>query len=164
MVELYKKINGVFQEHASINKKAMACCQSFGYNGFKRMHRCLAKEFFCFQIELSNELFDKYRIKFDESAMEPHIAYNPMSLKEHLSQWDTKLANSIKVLGDLNKEYFNAAGVDCKLVEKALCCLVKKYKKAGRWYKRFEETGWLAHDMHYVDDRLHDKYKDIEGG
>jgi len=162
MREIYNDIASVLCEHKHINENAMAICQSLGYNGFKRMHRCLSKDLYCLEIDLVNNYFDKYRDVFTI----PHtdVNYAPKSLEQHLEWWDKKLLDGIQRLGEANKKHFDKLGVGNCVIKKALKCMLHDYEKCGRWYKRFVETGWLAHDMHVLDDRLHDKYKAKEGG
>lgn len=154
MHELFKKIDAILDEHLLLNKKAMISCQSLGFNGFKRLHRMNTKRFLCWQLKSANMLFDRYRVPLHE--------YSSMDLKEHLATWDKKLEEDIKILGQLNKEYLEKSGVENCVIKDALNLLVKNHEKTGRWYKRFEETDWLSHDMHVVDDRLHDKFKKEE--
>ena len=162
MQDFYKKVYAIFCDHTILNKRAMTACQSMGYNGFKRMHRILNKEFNCLENELLNECFDKYRKVLEFEVRD--YSYRPTSLKDHLAEWDAKLERDISELGKLNKEYFEKTGVECGLVKKALACMIKRYEKTGRWYRRFDEGGWLVHDCHVLDDRLHEKHKAEEGG
>lgn len=161
MQNLYKHIGTILHEHIQINEQAMVACQDMGYNGFKRMHRCLAKELFCLEIELANDLRDKYRMRFEFDNTP--VMYNPMSLKDHLAMWDSKLDQAIKALAELNKEHFQKCGTTNCVIDKVFACFVKKYEKTGRWYKRFEDGQWLVHDCHIIDDNLHSRYKEIEG-
>lgn len=162
MNEIYSKAAIIMNEHMQLNKKAMISMQSIGYNGFKRLHRCNAKEFLCWEIALANSLFDKYREKLNYTPLV--VDYAPITLKDHLASWDAKLEESIKQLGNLNKEHFEKSGKTSCTIEEALGCMLKNYEKTGRWYKRFAETDWLAHDQHVLDDALHAKYKAIEEG
>jgi len=162
MEELYRKIDEILLSYTFIHEKAMKACQALGYNGMKRMHRCKAKEFYCLHIQLSNELYDKYRTVLDTNISD--FNYKPTNLKEHLTWLDNKMKESIGMLGQYNNSYISSVGKSCGVVETAMGCLVHDYEKTGRWIKRFDESQWSSHDMHYVDDRLHDKYKEIEGG
>ena len=122
-----------------------------------RIPMLIPKEFYCAEIELINDHYDKYRTVFSIPYTE--VRYEPKNLQSHLMDWDGKLKEGIKKLGELNKAHFEKIGVDNKVICKVLKCMLHNYEKVGRWYKRFEESGWLTHDMHCVDDRLHDKIK-----
>lgn len=161
MLDLYSRIDAILYEHKCINKKAMALSHSLGYNGFKRMHRKDSKKYFKWCVDLENELFDKYRTKMTYTHRD--YAYNPSTLKDHLANWDSKLIEAITELGKINKEHIDRTGVSNCIIEKALCKMIKRYEKTGRWYKRFEEGGWLAFDQHAVDDYIHKKFKKKEG-
>ena len=160
MREIYTEVAEVLCEHKQLNINAMAICQSLGYNGFKRLHRCLSKKMMCAEISLINNFYDKYRDVF----LPPHATatYAPRDLKSHLMEWDKKLLDGITKLGDANKKHFEKVGVENCVIKDIMECMLHDYEKCGRWYKRFEETSWLAHDLHVLDDRLHDKLKKIE--
>ena len=161
MKHIYKRVDEILSSNIEFNKNAMISMQALGFNGFKRMHRVLSKNYLCLQIELANDLFDKYRAK--EGFANTPITYCPSTMREHLATWDSRLEADLKALGELNKEHFNMIGITNSVIEKAISCLRHKHVKVYRWYKRFEETTWSAHDMHTVDQYLHDKYKSIEG-
>lgn len=157
MQELYAKVEAILDEHQQISEQAMIAMQALGYNGFKRLHRCDAKKYECLRLKLANGLFDKYRTKLKFKCS--HVEYEPVSLRDHLATWDMKLEQSIKELAKLSKEFFDATGTINPVIKKALCLMTHHFEKTGRWYARFEDTNWLAHDVHVLDDRVHDKYK-----
>lgn len=160
MHELYGKIDTILHKMQCVNEQAMIICQSLGYNGFKRMHRCDAKEIYCERMELACELFDKYQEKMVMSSYS-HM-YSPINLKDHIMKWDHELEYAISELGMLNKMHFEKAGVEHCVITDAICLVMKRHEKTKRWWKRFEEGGWSAHDMHMVDDCLHKKFKKAE--
>lgn len=157
MQELYNQIVRIFCQIIRATNDAMILCHSWGYNGFKRKYRRMARHFLDWKLCLENELFDKYRV----SAVDTHetIAYKPNGFKDHFVQWDKFLKENIDVLSGLSKQLFDASGLKNCIVKDALCCLFKDHEKTGRYYKRFTEGGWLPHDIHVVDDLLHIKMK-----
>ena len=109
------------------------------------------------KICLSNELFDKFRIK--SNFKEYELNYSPSSIEEHLKSWDKALLNAIQELGNLNKKYYEETGMNCEIIECSLRKMIKDYEKVGRYLKRFNESDWLTLDMHIVDDKIHEHYK-----
>ncbi|GHV84300.1 hypothetical protein AGMMS50212_16400 [Spirochaetia bacterium] len=160
MLELYKKIIVILEAMRQMNEQAMVFCQSAGFNGFKRWHRRRARKAECRKLQLLNELYDKYRERalFSFQA----VSYSATGLKEHLAAWDALLESKIENVAEWNKEAFTATGSINRTGKKVLCCLLKDREKTGRWYKRFESTGWSVHDMHVLDDHLHEHEKKKE--
>jgi len=162
MKELYDVCIKLFKELMLKHESAMMICQSIGYNGFKRWHRRRAKKFFCWAIGLENELFDNYR-KTPTLAIMPST-YSAESLKEHLAAWDACLEHGITALIDISKQFIDRTGLPNCHVKCAIKCLAKDREKTRRWYARFTDSNWSAHDTHIVDDMLHAKEKRKEGG
>lgn len=159
---LYDTAHKVISVHARLNALAMSAMQSLGYNGFKRWHRCRAKELFALDIELANEFIDRFRIKGDFKEYE--LSYSPSGMEEHLKAWESALMDGIQELGKAGKDYYELSGMEGCAIKKALEILAKDYRKAGRLLRRFNESDWLSLDMHSVDDKLHKKYKKMEAG
>ena len=157
---LYDNVCKVLSTHCMINKLAMKSLQAMGYNGFKRWHRYRARQFFEMKLALSNEIFDKFRIKGDFKSYD--ISYDPQSMEEHLKSWDGVLLDGIQELGTLYKRFFELTGMESKIIKCAMCKLTRDYEKVGRLIMRFTQSDWLTLDMHNVDDKLHCKYKDKE--
>lgn len=157
---LYESICKILSVHCKLNKIAMSKMQIMGYNGFKRWHRYRSRQFFELKLCLANELYDKFRIAPNFKDYE--LTYSPSSVEEHLRSWDKALLDAIQELGTLNKEYYQLAGVNCCVIENAMHKIVRDYEKVGRLLKRFTESDWLTLDMHIVDDKLHEKYKEKE--
>ena len=157
---LYESVCKVLTTHCKINKLAMRSLQAMGYNGFKRWHRYRSRQVFEMKLCLSNEIYDKFRIKADFKSYD--ITYDPKNMEEHLKSWDSVLLDGIQELGTLHKRYFELTGMDCKIINKAMCKLTRDYEKVGRLIMRFTESDWLTLDMHTVDDKLHCKYKEKE--
>lgn len=161
---IYEAIGKVLTIHCKLNKLAMSKMQIMGYNGFKRWHRYRSRQFFELKLCLANELYDKFRISPNFKDYE--LTYSPANVEEHLKSWDKALLDAIQELGTLNKEYYELAGVNCCIIEKAMRKMMRDYEKVGRLLKRFTESDWLTLDMHIVDDKLHEKYKakEVEHG
>jgi|GEM_PF-1050499 hypothetical protein len=159
---LYDTAHKVISVHARLNALAMSAMQSLGYNGFKRWHRCRAKELFALDIELANEFIDRFRIKGDFKEYE--LSYSPSGMEEHLKAWEKALLDGIQTLGEQGKAFYELTGMKCGIVDRAMRKLSHDYEKTGRYIRRFSESDWLALDMHIVDDRLHDRFKKKEEG
>ena len=159
---LYERAAKVLAVHCSVNKMAMGAMQSMGYNGFKRWHRYNSKCLFDCALKLANALFDKFRIKAEFKEYE--LNYSPASMEEHLKAWEKALLDGMQELGSVQKEYCEQTGMRSEVVDCAIGMIAHDHEKACRYLKRFTESDWLALDMHIVDDRLHDKYKQKEDG
>ena len=160
MKELYDIAIKLMRELMLKHECAMVICQAIGFNGFKRWHRHRSKKFMCWGIGLANELFDNYRKSAAFTSMPG--AYTASSLQEHLASWDSCLEKAIQEFADLSKQFLEKTGQLNCFIEKALCCLQKDREKTRRWFTRFQESNWSSHDMHYVDDALHEKEKKKE--
>ena len=160
MKELYDSAIKLFKELMLKHEGAMVICQSLGYNGFKRWHRRRSKKFHCYSIGLVNELFDNYRKQANIAAMPS--TYSASSLQEHLASWDHCLETTLMTLIDISKQFIDKTGLVNCYIECAIRCCAKDREKTRRWYARFNEANWSAHDMHYIDDALHihEKYKE----
>ena len=159
--EIYKRADNLIITHLMVNDDAMKICQSIGYNGFKRLHRCLAKELMCKHQWLNCTYFDRFRKTFETDISIP--SYKPVSFKDHLEKWKTLLENGIQELGELNQEYFDLIGFNNEVLECVASIFAKKLEKVNRWITRFNESSWNSIDIHLVDDELHKKMKEKEG-
>lgn len=160
VVSVYERLWKVVSVHCKLNETAMIITQSMGYNGFKRWHRVNARKMFALRTCLANDLFDKFRIPAEIKDFE--ISYSPKSMEEHLKSWEKAVLEAIEETGAINREYFGLTGASCDVAERIIGELTHDFEKIGRYIRRFTESEWLTLDMHTVDDRLHDKYKDKE--
>ena len=160
MQELYNSIIRQFCQITRSCKDAMRLCQSWGYNGFKRRYRRMARHFFNWEICLENELFDKYRMV--AAGSHETMPYTPANFKDHFPQWDKFLKSNIDQLVGFSKQFLDQIGMENCILGDALSRLVKDYEKTGRWHKRFTESGFNPHDTHRLDDDLHEKEKCAE--
>jgi len=159
-VEILSSAGDIILFHLMLNEKAMNVCHMLGYNGFKRKHRCNTKKFMKYLLKIENQSIDGYQTvsKIDGTD----FIYCPLDLKSHLSAWKLELDKAIINMGFLNNQYFSESGIICKQITKPLKCMFKDREKVCRWIKRFEDTAWMGHDLHVLDDKLHCKYKKKE--
>ena len=160
VASLYESIAKILTTHCKLNMIAMSKMQVLGYNGFKRWHRYRSRQFHEMKLCLANELYDKFRIA--PIFKDYEITYSPASMEEHLKSWDKALLDTIQELGTYNQEYYELIGMNSRIIKKAMCKIMCDYEKVGRLLKRFNESDWLTLDMHVVDDKLHEKYKEKE--
>lgn len=158
--DAYGTAHEILSSHCMINALAMRAAHVMGYNGFKRWHRCRAREFVSLVLALENELYDRFNIvpKFDWEKVE----YLPESLKEHLRHWESSAFDGIKSLGEASRLLFDETGMRSCVIEKALKVLSKDHEHIARLRERFEESDWLTFDVHAIDDKLHRKFKKKE--
>ena len=152
MKELHDNTIKLFDELMQKHRCAMAYCQSWGFNGFKRWHRRRSKKFLCLAIGIMNDLFDRHW-EVAETAISP-APYHATDLINHLEKWAGVLDKALAFLATLNKKYFDANGTENRLVKEAIHRLMKDREKARRWHKRFLFTK-SEHDMHVLDDKLY---------
>lgn len=157
---IYKEIDRIIVKHKKINDKAMKLTQSWGYNGFKRLHRVNTKKLMCEHLKIENDMFDKYQQILDSSS--EIISYDPTSLKTHLSKWKDILYEDIYNIAKLNYEHIQSIGVSNDIAKCVLAIFQYDYEKVCRWYKRFNDSNFDLVDIHIVDDYIHKKYKEIE--
>lgn len=160
--QIYKNVDNLIISHLMMNDTAMKICQSLGYNGFKRLHRCETKYLLCKHIELENSYFDKYQKVLNQDNLT--FNYTFTTLKEHLEKWKELLNRAIQELGELNQEHFDIIGMTNCTIEDLINCFIKKHEKVCRWIARFNESDWNIIEVHYVDDCLHKKMKEKEEG
>ena len=159
-VELYSDVIKLLKENEEINEIAMMLLQSMGYNGFKRWHRYRTRQFHECILRLHNELFDRFHktVRIEEKP----LAYAPASMNAHLMSWKERLADSMEKLGMYAREYINITGMESDIMCHAMHLMARDYEKVCRYYERFAEGDWLAHDMHVVDDMIHYRFKKKE--
>lgn len=140
---------------------ASVLCQSWGYNGMKRMHRYFMCKFNHLEILLKNEMFDNHEL-IAPLTHDPYPAYSPASIKDHAQKWYSTLCDATKQVAMANVELVKLTGYQSCIVKCMLKYLYKQKEKARRFLKRGEEVQWMAHDLHVYDDCLHEKYKKKE--
>lgn len=161
--EILTDLGSLYLSQVMIHIDSMNICQSLGYNGLKRFHRCKIKEFNNYLISLENKSIDYWSIVLNNvKSDESHKA---SSIMNHVSSILEKMETHLKKLGELNNEFMQLHGTfapDCECAIKSTFKIMEKYK---RILKRYEEIGNHAtaiHDLHTWDDRLHDKIKKYE--
>lgn len=161
--EILTDLGSCYLAQVMLHMDSMNVCQSLGYNGLKRFHRCKIKEFNNYLICLENKSIDYWgivltNIKADES-------YKPSSIMNHASSMVEKLETHLKKLGELNNEFLQLHGTFAPDAECAIKCTFKVMEKYKRIIKRYEEIGNHAtaiHDLHTWDGILHKKMKEYE--
>ena len=141
---------------------AMILCQSWGYNGHKRLYRYYNKRFHCYLIGIENEMYDDHFI-VAPLQNESYPAYQPADIKEHSAKWLATLKDACKKLATNNVALVQATGKQSCHVKCLLKDVYKLKEKAHRFWQRGENVEWMAHDLHRQDDVLHDKMKAKEG-
>jgi hypothetical protein len=159
---IFKSVDTIILKHLMINDSAMKLTQSWGYNGFKRLHRVKAKKMLCEHLKLENCMFDKYRTVLETDVK--GIEYSPSNIKYHISQMKETLESDIRELGKLNYKHIELVGISNSVIECVLECFMHDYEKMCRWFARFNESSWNSIDLRLLDDQLHSKYKKIEEG
>ena len=157
---VFTSIHSLISSYRKINFKSMSIMQSMGYNGFKRWHRFNSKCLFKMELCLANELYDKFRIP--PSFKDVDLSYSVSTMEEHLKSWEAFILSSIQELGKLAMEYYQLTGTSCRIIYKLMDMLEYDFEKVGKYLKRFNESDWLALDVHIVDDFLHEKYNKKE--
>lgn len=158
--QIYKGVDEIILKHIMLNDKAMKLTQSWGYNGFKRLHRVNSKKLFCEHQKIENNMFDKYRKMLDINI--DFVRYSTMDLKNHLEKWKNILYEDINNLQKLNYEHFEKTGISNDIIECILKIFFHDYEKVCRYIERFNESNWNSIDCHNLDDYLHKKMKEIE--
>ena len=157
---IYKSLDEMALKHLMLNDEAMVRTQSMGYNGLKRLHRVNSKKFHCDHIKLENDMFERYRKVLNVTPQS--LAYSPTNIRTHLMKWKEVLEADIKELGSLNDNHIKIVGFSNKAADSMIDKFLHDYEKVSRWVARFNESNWNVMDIHMVDDRLHDKMKEIE--
>ena len=160
VTSIYTRLYELLCIHTKLNILAMSAMQSMGYNGFKRWHRYRSHQYMKLKLKVRTEMYDKFRLIPNFKDVE--ISYSPKSMEEHLKSWESAILSAIQELGTVNKDFYETAGINCKIAKCAMCKMMKDYEKVGRYYKRFTESDWLTLDMHIVDDSIHEKFKKKE--
>lgn len=157
---IYDKVSNILQKQIELNKQASCAMQFLGYNGFKRLHRCNSMCFYKLQMKLANHLFN---LEQERLSLEPiNLTYNPISLKDHLKKWIDEIDNSLKELGELNRQHFETFGICSDIIEETMCLLIHDLGKARRWYAQSNATDWLEMYSFILDEQIHKKYKKKE--
>lgn len=163
MQEVYSKVLETLCEHREFNVQSMAAMQSMGLHGFAALHRCRVEQIQAMELDLIVECFDMTRTKVDFPDID--LEYDPRSIKSHLMEWDQKLDQGILELGKLQVLSMSEKGIYSLIIPAVTALFASDYADTGRWYSRFEDVDWLAHDIHVVDDQIYYTYhKDVSKG
>lgn len=155
--EIYNKTYDLLEHHIQLNKEAMCSLQALGFNGFKKLHKCIAEHLFCDELKLISALYKVGKEKMNiKPKMGMYLEYSPLTLKEHLIKWSVEIENAIEELGQLNKEHFSQVGYSNKILEDLICDLLHYHNKIQCWYQRGENSDWLAHDLFVIDNDIHE--------
>lgn len=161
--EILSGIADILMRLSIINFKAMSICQKLGFNGFKRWHRCFAKDYFNYLICLETKAFDYYsaNLEYKREA----IDYDAKSIIFHFQAYKEQAEKSLADIGNLNKEFYDLTGFYAPNIDCVKKMLLKQIEKCTRMIYRYKSIGSEAtglHDLHTYDDILHDKMKKKE--
>ena len=147
-------------KHALDN--AMVLCQSWGFNGLKRLYRyfntCIHHELLC----IENEMYDDHFIVAPLNNNHGYQPYHPLDLKDHAHKWLATLKDACSQLAGLNITLVQKTGKQSCHVKAILKDVYKLKEKAHRFLMRAENVQWMMHDLHVYDDMLHEKIKHKE--
>lgn len=144
--------------HDSMSRKFHMC----GLQGMKRWHRVQSKDDRCHSIDLQHYVIDQYseNLEVTSDYMPPTPVDLESGLKAYLD-WElsvykrlAKISNDLIILEYPHESY---------LVKKDIDGVIKEIEKIRRWLQDFEKSNWNWAYIRIVDNRLHDKMKEIEG-
>lgn len=161
--EILTEIANIAMSLSIINFKSVSICQKLGFNGFKRWHKCFAKEFYDYVICLEMKAFDYYSTSLDLTG--DIEDYEPKTLVNHFQAYKTIAEKFLAELGECNKEFMGIVGFEAPLAECMEKKLLKQLEKCNRMVARYKSIGSEAtglHDLHVFDDELHKKLKEEE--
>jgi hypothetical protein len=161
--QILKDIADVATKYANLHMQAMSWCQMWVFNGHKRYHRCKSKEFYNIVLKLKNKSYDYFGV--DIRPENSTLSYEPSNILAHFQMWLTSLETDLKLIGNLNKEFFELTGFDAPHVDCMKKIFLKEIEKCKRKITRFKQIGSEAvalHDLHMQDDRLHERMKEVE--
>jgi hypothetical protein len=161
--EILTDLSNILMRMSILNFKSMTICQKLGFNGFKRWHRCYAKELFDKSICLEIKAFDYYSVMLEPNP--EAIDYDAKSLIYHFQSYREYAEKSLSEIGSLNKEFYEVTGFEAPIVCEVKCILLKQIEKCNRMVARYKSIGSEAtglHDLHVYDDELHKKMKEKE--
>ena len=161
--EILTEIANIAMSLSIINFKAVSICQKLGFNGFKRWHKCFAKEFFNYVMCLEMKAFDYYSTSLDLTG--DIEDYEPKTLIYHFQSYKDLAEKYLAELGECNKEFVSIVGFEAPLAECIEKKLLKQLEKCNRMVARYKSIGSEAtgmHDLHVFDDELHKKMKEVD--
>jgi len=145
------------------SKNGMILCQSWGYNGFKRLLRRLNRHLNNLCLLVENEMFDHYQLVAPlQHNANSYSAFKPTDIKDFAHAWDATMKDACAQLALDNIALIGHTGIQSCLVKALIKCVLKHKEKAHRFLKRGDEVQWMAHDLHVYDDMLHEKVKCLE--
>lgn len=158
--EILTEIANISMRLSILNFKSMSICQKLGFNGFKRWHKCYAKELFDLSICLELKAFDFYSVIIEPVG--ETLDYDAKSLIYHFQSYKEHAEKSLAELGTLNKEFIELTGFKAPVIKHIKRILLKQIEKCTRIVYRYKSIGSEAtglHDLHMYDDELHKKLK-----
>lgn len=158
--EILTEIANISMELSILNFKSMSICQKLGFNGFKRWHKCYAKELFDLSICLELKAFDFYAVIVEPVGKA--LDYDAKSLIYHFQSYKEIADKKLVELGELNKDFIELTGFKAPVIKHIRKILLKQVEKCTRIIYRYKSIGSEAtglHDLHMIDDELHKKLK-----
>ena len=166
MITIYKNIETVLKRQRMVCEIGMNRSQSNLLNGFKRMFKHRAKNYYELSLTLSNVFFDKHNkelpfVQYHEVFDKDNPSFNPMDFPRLMNDWFVLLSKDLAHLGKINHEYFEKTGLIEPASMEAAKLMEHDKIKAWRWFKGYD-MGDMA-QVFSVDAYLYAKYKAIEG-
>lgn len=161
LIPIEKRLLDLVCKLVKMNEAAACSCQKLCFNGFKRWHKCYIKNLEKIKAKIRDCVYEQYDIELYPEY--PRVDYNPQGIIYHFTMFLDHIEKDIVELGEINKDYYNVSGFHSKYscrVHKILKEQVKKCRKMINRYKNFSSEATALHDLHMVDDRIHEKLKE----
>lgn len=158
--EIMTGIANIAMSLSILNFKATSICQKLGFNGFKRWHKCFAKEFFEYVMCIEMKAFDYFSTSLDLTG--DSVDYEPKNAMYHFQAYKDIAEKYLAELGEYNKEFVELTGFEAPFTDCIKSKLLKQIEKCSRVIFRYKSIGSEAtglHDLHLFDDELHKKLK-----
>lgn len=152
---LYKQISNICLDHLMLSSDAYVCSIKHCLHGYKKLHRCLSKEFQDIYLDIQKEAIEKFDKYLEVESNFRN--FRPQDFKEHLELWNEILERDLKTIGSIIVQMFNNCGYISCNASKIQKLLYKSLIKNEQAIKKLESLDWSQEAIYEHDNMVHDK-------
>lgn len=152
-----ERLSEICLDELMFSSDAYICMIAMNLQGYKRLHRYISKKLYCLYLDIQKDAIEDFGEPVNSESR--YNKYYTDDIKTHLHEWNEKLENHLKEIGNIIKVIFEENGYIYCTAQKLQKILYKNLIKNERALKKFEDCGYSYEIIYNHDKYLHDKVK-----
>ena len=155
------KVKKLIEKCYQASMDNMSYCQSWNMQGHKRECRKNADCYQKYDVQISNYITEFTGKPLVQASIN-HTADVPLDLKDYITKSIVNIDKYIKELAELNIEFAQNNGIACGITVCFQKHLEEYLYRLKRRLERYNDVGWMMHDIYVDDYHLHEEIRMCE--